>query len=211
VKPRDLLLARFRESVVPALEGRGFRFSASKLAFTRTVGIAKQRIDVSLDRHNAADDCTFWTMWETSAPAYAKWHAAEWGRPPRGDGLASSADWNIPGWTRGVSHFRLRNAPADAEELRVFLEHVERAGLPFLDRVSTWEGAAEHCRAQRWLYDVAADFLLIAGDPERAREVLLEGLRTFTTGGRHDALQELPRIRARLERYFPGAEGSVVA
>lgn len=209
MKPRDLLLSRFRESVVPFFEGHGFRFASSKPAFSRTAGIAKQRVDVALDRHNVEGSCSFWTIWNVSAPAYRKWFEAEWGRATENDALGGASEWNIPGWTRGIGHFHLTGGAGDESELRAFLHDVERAGLPFLERLSTWEGAADFCRASRWMYDRAADFLLIAGQPERARETLLEGARTFTAGGRYDALQELPRIRARLERYFPGAEGSV--
>ncbi|MDC7719187.1 hypothetical protein PQU95_18470 [Vogesella sp. DC21W] len=83
-----------------------------------------------------------------------------------------------------------------------FLACVERAGLPYLDRISSWVGAAEELVAQKWMFDRAADFLLITGEHARAKEVLLEGIRTFTVDLRHDSSNELPLIEQRIQRYF---------
>jgi hypothetical protein len=125
---------------------------------------------------------------------------------PRGDTLASLADWNIPGWSRAAAdpRYTLTNTPEDAAVMASFRADIERHGLPFLARVSTWEGAAELLRKDRWMYDRAADFLLIAGCTEEARATLLEGINTFEAMGRADAFNELPRLKRRLARYFGG-------
>lgn len=52
------------------------------------------------------------------------------------------------------------------------------------------------------MFDRAVDFLLIAGEHARAKEVLLEGIRNFTVDLRHDNWNELPLIEQRLQRYF---------
>lgn len=49
------------------------------------------------------------------------------------------------------------------------------AGVPFLDSISAWEGAAQGVRAERWniggmWFGRAADFLLIAGQPDSRSE-----------------------------------------
>lgn len=212
VKPKDLLLLRVREYVVEPLAARGFRFAASRLHFSRAVGHARQRIEIAANRYNAEDDAEFWTMWSVTSPSYAKWYAETWGERTSYDLLADSADWNILGWARGPAapRFHLRNTAEDAGEMAEFCQSVLGPGLAYLERVSTWEGAAEARRAQRWLFGRAADFLMIAGQRERARAVLLEGLDTFERQGRPDSLKEVPELRARLARYFPDAQGPAI-
>ncbi len=201
MKPRDLFLMRLGKSVIPALEREGFRFAASRLRFARAHGDFRHVIQVALDRNNFEDDCSFWTIWDVTSPVYARWYRAEWGGDDAPDTVASAMDWNVAGWT-GQLRRRLTGAPSDAEVMAGLLLDVERAGLPFLAKMSNWEAAAEQLRGTRWMFDRASDFLLIAGQPQRARELILEGIRTFEVDRRPDSLNELPRLKARLERYF---------
>jgi hypothetical protein len=206
MKPRDLFLLSLQAHVVPVLADRGFRFRRSKLDFVREVAgkEVRQRIEFQLSRWNGENCCEFWSSWSASSPRYVEWHRAEWDEDVIPDTLAELADWNIPGWSRGAAkHSVLQNLPADADEWAVFLENAERAGFPFLERISSWAGAAEQLRQERWHFDRAADFLLLAGERDLAREVLLEGVQTFETAGRADNFRELPRLHARLKRYFP--------
>jgi len=198
-------MARLEEHIVPFLEKERFRFARSRLGFSRRVGQVKHTIEVSLDRNNFEDNCTFWTMWSANAPEYLEWHRREWrDEKALGDTLASSADWNLRGWSRkpGDSRRTLVNTDADAAVMASLRRDIEDVGLPFLERISTWEGAAEHCRLQRWMYDRAADFLLIAGKREEAHATILEGIRAFEIEGRKDTFGELPRLKRRLARYF---------
>ncbi len=209
MKPKDLLLLRVHEYVVEPLAAHGFRFAASRLHFSRAVRHARQRIEISSNRYNTEDDAEFWTMWSVTSPSYPKWYAETWGEQTSYDVLAGTADWNIPGWARGPAapRFHLRNTAEDAREMAEFCQSVLGPGLAYLERVSTWEGAAEANLAQRWLFGRAADFLMIVGQRERARAVLLEGLDAFERQGRHDSLNEVPGLRVRLARYFPEAPG----
>ena len=205
MKPKELLIARLQEHIVPFMETHGFRFSKSRLYLARKVGHVYQRIDLCLDRYNTADNCTFWTMWSANTPDYPEWHQAQWSEEkPPGDTLGSLADWNIPGWSRKPAdpRYTLTNTAEDAAVLASFRTDIEGAGLRFLERISTWEGAAEQYRKERWMYDRAADFLLIAGRPEEAHATLLEGIHTFEVEGRKDTFGELPRLKRRLARYF---------
>ena len=184
---------------------RGFRFSKSRLHFTHKVGRVSQNIEVCSDGHNTADNCAFWTMWSANAPEYLDWYRKQWGEEsPRGDGLGDLADWNIPGWSRGPAdpRYTFTNTPEDAAVSGSLRADIEGAGLPWLERISTWEGAAEHFRKQRWRYDKAADFLLIAGRLEEAHAATLEGIHSFEVEGRKDNFEELPRLKRRLARYF---------
>lgn len=201
MKPKDLLLVRFTEHVVPALERHGFGFARSKLRFSRARGDFRQHIEICLDRYNVEDDCTFWSMWSVTSPVFARWYRAEFGVADAPDGVGGCADWNIPRWS-GHERRHLVNGPGDADELKRFVADVEHAGLPYVEELSSWTGAAERLRRGRSSFDRAADLLVLAGERDRAREVLLEGIRAFELGGRHDALGELPRLKSRLARWF---------
>ena len=98
--------------------------------------------------------------------------------------------------------YTFTNTPEDAAVSGSLRADIEGAGLPWLERISTWEGAAEHFRKQRWRYDKAADFLLIAGRLEEAHAATLEGIHSFEVEGRKDNFEELPRLKRRLARYF---------
>jgi hypothetical protein len=206
MKPKDLFLARLEEHIVPFMAEHGFAFAKSRLRFARKAGQVRQTIEVCLDRNNFPDNCTFWTMWAANAPAYSDWHKKEWpDQKAPGETLGSLADWNIPGWSRKPADPRrtLLNTVADFQTMAAFRADVENAGLPFLEKISTWEGAAEQCRKERWMYYRAADFLVLAGKREEAHAAILEGIRTFEAEGRPDILNEIPHLKRRLARYFP--------
>jgi hypothetical protein len=205
MKPKDLFMARLEQHAVSFMAGHGFTFAKSRLRFARKAGEVQQTIEICLDRYNSQDNCTFWTMWSANAPAYLEWHKKEWsGEEALGDTLGGLADWNIPGWSCKPADPRrtLLNTEADAQTMALFRADIENAGLPFLERISTWEGAAEQYRKERWMYYRAADFLLLAGRREEAHSTILEGIRAFEAEGRRDTFDELPRLKRRLARYF---------
>jgi hypothetical protein len=70
MKPKELLITRLQEHIVPFMGTQGFRFSKSQLRFARKVGQVHQRIDLCLDRFNTEDNCAFWTMWSANTPEY---------------------------------------------------------------------------------------------------------------------------------------------
>jgi hypothetical protein len=205
MKPKALLLLRLREHVVEPLAERGFRFAAAKVHFTRTVGDVQQRIAICANRHNREDDAEFWSMWSATSLVYPAWHAEQWGKPPAHGIMGDSADWNIPGWgsVLPAAKVRLSNAAEDVREMAAFLDAVLGAGLRWLERVSTWEGAAEARRASGHGFGQAADYFMLAGQPERARESLLEGIDTYARHPHNDWFREADGLRLRLERYFP--------
>jgi hypothetical protein len=57
MKPKELLITRLQEHIVPFMGTQGFRFSKSQLRFARKVGQVHQRIDLCLDRFNTEDNC----------------------------------------------------------------------------------------------------------------------------------------------------------
>ena len=205
MNPKELFIARAEEHVVAFMAGHGFTFAKSRLRFARRTGQVQHTIEICLDRNNFPDNCTFWTMWSANAPAYLEWHKKEWSdEKALGDTLGSLADWNIPGWSCKPADSRrtLLDTEADAQTMALFRADIENVGLPFLKRISTWEGAAEQCRKERWMYYRAADFLLLAGRRDEAHSAILERIRAFEAEGRHDTFDELPRLKRRLARYF---------
>lgn len=201
MKPRDILLRALNEQVAPRLVERGFRFVRSRLVFDRSTDEFRHGIQFSLGKWNREGSCRFWTNWAVTSPAYAKWHVNQWGTEPPNDILVALADWNIPGWSRGMQHFNLNGTRSDDDEIGVWLRDAEEAGLPFLASMSSWTAAAERLLAEKWFYHRAADFLMIAGAEERAQAVLREGGRAYASGGRTDE-DDLEQIKARLSRYF---------
>lgn len=185
------------------MEQHGFRYSKSQIKFSRKIHAFTQTVEFSLSKWNAEDDCQFWTMWGVHSSAYSKWYKDEWGEKPVNNALGGCADWNIPGWTRGVSeHFNLRNAKADSSEIETLTRNVQQAGFPYLERISSWQGAAEDLLASKWMYCKAADFLLIAGEKQRAKEAVLEGIQNSKPGGPNEQFDELADLERRLKRYF---------
>jgi hypothetical protein len=162
LKPRELLLFRIEPKFLPFLEQLGFRFSESQIKLSRNIEGWRQSVSFSLSKWNSENDCTFWTMWAVNSPEYSKWYQKEWGQKPANNALGGCADWNIPGWTRDPTvHFRLDNSSKDLNEVDCLIENSLQAGIPYLDTISNWRGAAESLIASGPPYSKAADFLMI--------------------------------------------------
>src|SRR5260370_35349401 len=115
------------------------------------------------------------------------WYWKQWrDEKASGDTLGDIDGWNIPGWSREPAgpRYTLTNTAEDAAVSASFRSDIEDAGLPWLERISTWEAAAEHFRKQRWRHDKAADFLLIAGCLEEEHAMILPGIPHVEGTGR---------------------------
>ena len=203
MKPRDLLCQNLEENVSPYLRSQGFTFSRAQISFLRKQDFARQEIHFSLSKWNTEDDCSFWTMWGVSSTAYTKWHLQEWGEKPVNNALGGCADWNIPGWPRqpGDEHFKLTRSRRDIDVMKLLVDAIGAQGLPYLQQISTWSGAAQQFLKEGWMFGKACDFFLIAGQRDRAIEALYLGLDKYELQGAPDQLLELPQIKARLEKY----------
>jgi hypothetical protein len=202
MKPKDLLKKYLVSDVTGLVESLGFKYSASQLHYSRKHQDARQTFHFALSKWNSEDNCTFWTLWGATSKSYASWHKKEWGELPVNNALGGDLDCNITGWKCGQDqYFHLYNVEADKIEIERLIKNVLQVGIPFLDAVSTWEGAAEHLIAHKYMYHRAADFLTIAGKHERAKDVLIEGIKQYEDLGRIDNFSDLPKIKARLARY----------
>ena len=202
MKPRDLLNKYLLRDVVPMVEPLGFNYSMTQLHFSRKSQGTRQTFRFALSKWNSEDQCTFWTVWGVTSKVYASWYQKEWGEVPVNDALGGDMDWNLIGWNGGQAHhFHLHNTEADKDEIERLIENILQVGIPFLERISTWEGAAQHFIEHRFMYHRAADFLIIAGKPVQAKAVLLEGMKQYEELGRIDNFDDLLKIKARLARY----------
>ena len=190
---RQVVKTELEKIIVPELAACGFRYSPSQLKFSRKVSHVTQIIEVSLNRYNSAEYIDFWTMWGVHSTDYSRWHQQEWGEKPYNNSLGGCADWNIPGWSYppGSYHFDLSDRRSREAVMRWFLSDIQDCGLPYLERISTWVGAAEELLNNGWMFGTAAEFFLIAGDQERAREALERGLKMVDEGRKVDSLKLL--------------------
>lgn len=203
MKPTELLTNRLTSDVVPLLTGQyGFRFARSSLKVSRKTGDFEQSFQFSISKYSADDLCIFWTMWSVSSRKYSRWHEATWGEKPANDSVAGCAEWNIPNWTRSTHddhHLTLTNTSADNAVIAQLLDNIEKCGIPYVDRFSAWEPAAEQLVSKGWMYDRAADFYLIAGNQPRANAILLEGIKKVEAGGSKSLVGELTTLQDRLD------------
>ena len=140
-------------------------------------------------------------MWSVSSAEYSRWHRTQFGEKPPNDVLAGLADWNIPGWTFSASKMaHLRNARSDAVVMHELNANVFRAGIPFIQSVSTWRGAAERLISERWFYARAVDFFILASDHERARETLALAVHRYTSGEQVDGFSGCCPSKSALRR-----------
>jgi hypothetical protein len=204
VKPKEIVKANLEQVIVPELDACGFRYSPSQLKFTRKRSYVTQTISVSLNRYNSSLSIDFWTMWAAGSSEYARWYKDKWGIDPENNALGGCPDWDIPGWSyqKPGYHFDLSEPSQRNQVMKALLENISRYGLPYLDSLSTWEGAAEGLLSEGWMFGKAADFFLIAGADERARQAIERGIELFEEGKSIDSLNELPQLKQRLEKYF---------
>src|SRR6266540_6767938 len=201
MKPKDLLKKYLIGDVAPVVEPHGFKYSPSQLHFSRQHQGARQNIRFALSKWNSKDRCTFWSIWGVTSKSYASWYEQQWGELPVNNALGGDLDCNLVGWKRGQDHyFHLYNVEVDKYEIERLIKNILQVGIPFLNRLSTWDGAAEHFLEHKFMYHRAADFLTIAGKHEQAKDVLLEGIKQYEELGRIDNFGDLPKIKARLVR-----------
>ncbi len=202
MKPKDLIRQTLAEKIEPVLSEFDFTFFKSSLKFVRKYGDFRQEINTHLDRHNREDfSVEFYFSFTVGSNIYSKWHLSEYGKKVNNDCLASEMYWNLRGWKYtkpDVAH--IKNLE---KEMRELLEDTLSVGLPFLEKYSDWENAANRFVKQKWLHEKACDFYLIVGNKEKAYWVLTEALkcwnqypkRTFF-GGEKEA------IKLRFSKHF---------
>jgi hypothetical protein len=210
IKPKDVIRAAVESAICPALAPLGWTFAPSAIRFSRKVGYVKQTIDFCVNYHATRDFIDFWTSWSVRAPAYEKWHAQQWGQPLGNDVIGGSQDGNIPQWrARKPGHFDLSDPKGRAQEMAEMRALFLEVGLPFVDAISTWEGAAARILDEKQphsaLFAKAVDCYLIAGRRDLAERGLAHAMRIIESfeGHARDQHDEVyAALQKRRDRYF---------
>jgi hypothetical protein len=176
--PKEIVKAAFEAEVSPLLQERGFSYIPSQFAFKRTQGFFTQIISITLSHNNSSEDIKFWSAFNVTSPRYNAWRKQHEMDKFEGH-LGGCMDWNIPGWRSEEDHntsFDFSDPKQRANVLQDWLSKCLRAGLPYLDSLSAWEGLADDLVRWRWHWGRAADFSMIAGREDRAVSVLEAGI-----------------------------------
>jgi len=212
--PKEILKELVNAEIVPALAPLGFSYSPGAIRFSRKAADARQVIDFSLNQRNDRESIHFWTVWRAHAPGYVKWMERQWGGPRPNDELGGSSDGNLPGFRpRGGDQFDLSDPAARIAEMGRLRASMLSVGLPFLDSISTYRGAAGRiCEdhetgrfTSSFLYPKAVDFYLIAGERERAERALrraMERLSRLEPPAREQHADVIFQLQARRSKYF---------
>ncbi|MBM6616327.1 hypothetical protein [Bacillus suaedaesalsae] len=203
MNPKELLLRNIESFLENELKQLGFKYSRNVPRFTRRIGDLELNISFSQSKWNTEDYCEFWTMWSVTSNTYSKWYLEQWGNKPANKTIVGDAEWNIPGWTRNASnHFILTNSPNDMNQMIELKTNIENIGIPFYEKIKDWNTAAEYAsKSIIVLYNKVCDFYLLADEPEKAKEILEQGIKEIEQRG-NDQLMQLPEIEKRSQKYF---------
>jgi hypothetical protein len=204
MKPKELLNNYIENQLVSELQKLGFRYFKGGPKFSRTKGYFELTFNFSLSKWNSEDYCEFWTMWGVTSKEYAKWYKEQWESKPENNAIVGDAEWNVPGWSRDVvNHFTLTNSESDKAVFDELKYNVLDVAIPYYSKISDWNTAAEYASSKERIvfYDKVCDFYLLAGEKEKAKEILELGIREIEER-KHDQLMLLPKIQMRLDKYF---------
>jgi hypothetical protein len=179
--PKEILLSLFDDQVTPWLEAKGFRFLRSRFCYKRKRDAFTQEISVSPNPKNSAQLMVFNSAFTVWSLAYNRWLRRQ-ERPISNGWVGGCADWNIPGWRQSSDDaldIDFTDPGVRYAVIDQWKSKCERAGLPFLESLSSWEGAAEDLLRLGLHWDQAADFFLIGGNTGRAIEALEKGIQSL--------------------------------
>lgn len=209
MKPRELIINSIEQTLVEPLGKLGFKFSKSTLTFKRKQKEFLQTIRFQLNRHNEEHTCAeFWTSYSVSSKEYSRWYQAAFGTEDSNDHLNTEMDWNIEGMTFPVIdnkqelHFQVIEAAHREQVLNILKENIIHIGIPYLNRLSDWENAAQDLLDKDWFHDKAADFFLIAKNKEKARLALQQGLDYWNRNPKASFPESKDELHKRMVKYF---------
>lgn len=202
MKPKQLLSLYIENFLVDELQRLGFRYAKSVPKFSRKQGDFELTFSFSLSTWNSENYCEFWTMWDVTSKKYFKWYKEQWGNKLVNNSIVGDAEWNIPGWTRNIQHFKLKNLECDKVEFSEFMHNVMNIGIPYYSQIDDWNTAADYAtRSPIIFYEKVCDFYMMSGKEEKAKEILERGIQEIKDR-KHDSNMQLPEIRNGLKEYF---------
>ena len=219
MKPRDLLHARIDEYLLAPMEEAGFTYSKSQRSFKRKVGGFTQVMDFSLGKYNHENFCRFVMNFRVESREYARWYDETWGTSVSEPLIWATSYWSIPNWPRKPKEilfglvtlknkgapwrFLLRNTDEDAAEMTVLREALLGPAVTKLDQVTSFEGAAQDL----WNSDLhriadACDLFIIAGQTDKAREVIEDGISKAKKAKIIATPQIIADLEKRRDKFF---------
>jgi hypothetical protein len=177
--PKEIVQAAFESGVSNVLLGMGFSYIPSRFAYKRKAGVFTQIISVNLSHNNSSEDIRFWSAFNVDSTYYKAWRKNN-GMEKFEGYLGGSMDWNIPGWRSNGDHassFEFSDPNRRPGVLRDWISRCLRAGVPYLESLSSWEGLGDDLVRCRWHWGRAADYFVIAGREDRAVSALETGIR----------------------------------
>jgi len=207
VKPKEIVQAAFEAEVWPVLQAKGFSYVPSQFAYKRKQGVFTQIISIILSHTNSADDIRFWSAFNVESSRYNAWLKGR-GMEKCQQHLGGCMDWNIPGWRSDGDHstsFEFSDPTQRGSVLREWILRCVKAGLPYLESLSSWEGLGDDLLRWRWHWGRAADFFVIGDRPDRAVAALEAGIeflraQDFSTSDRAHPILVSKKRRQAAER-----------
>ncbi len=202
MKPRELIKECLKKEIEPALSELDFKFSKSGLKFQRKNVEFLQVITTHLNRYNRENlSAEFYFSFSVTSPKYSQWYLLEYNRKPSNNALAGEMYWNLEGW----KHPRpdIASEKNRKKKMQLLLEDILSIGLPFLEKYSDWENAADLLLEKNWLHDKACDFYLIAGKRSKAQKALNKGLKYWEKQFHSNSFNcDVNEITLRLRKHF---------
>mgnify|MGYP007070469003 CR=1 FL=1 len=205
--PKELVQAAFQADIAPTLQGKGFSYVPSQFAFKRKQGDFTQIISITLSHKNSSDGIRFWSAFNVDSSRYNAWRKQN-GMDKFQGHLGGCMDWSIPDWRSDGDHstsFDFSTPHLRADVLRDWLSRCLRAGIPYLEKLSSWEGLGADLVRWRWHWGRATDYFVMADRPDRAVAALEAGIefleaQDFSTSKGADPILVSKKRRQAAER-----------
>lgn len=195
------------------MKEEGFSYVRSKFTYKRKSGDFIQQIWVILSHYNTQQSIHFSSAFHVTSPKYNRWLKQK-GREKFSGYLVGCMDWNIPRWREPGDHATSLDFSAPDSRQVVLASWLRRclsAGIPYLDGLSTWEGAADDLIRCRWDWNRAADCYLIAGRSDRAVAALQQGIQALAAQEFSYSEKSHPTLVAKKRRQAAERDTEVAA
>jgi hypothetical protein len=183
--PGDRIKKLFEERIEPFLAKRGFKFIKSKNRFKRRVGPLTHEIYIAKGKWNKADEvCSFWLIINVLGDNYNQWHKQNYGTLPLNNCVTSWYHTDLKNWKTKYNLGKYNLSKQD--NIKVFeeiKENLENLILPLFDKFSDYEKSADTLMQNKeyWWAAKLYDYYLIAGNADKAKQVLKVGKEYYDT------------------------------
>ncbi len=195
LKPGERIRRLIEEFVEPEMAKLGFKLLKSKLIFKRKKGGFTQEIYFAKNQRNFGNVVvSFWAILSITSNFYVKWHEKTYGFKPLNNYVESWYDSHIKDWEsayRNVTQYDLTKYD-NVELMEDLTKNLLNIGVPLLNEVSDWEGAANYLMSKERYGFIAKifDFYLLADKKDKGIEALQIAENYFKSVDIDDVPQE---------------------